>query len=72
MLQQHEKKEYDYVVLDDTPKGDVPAILHDVQQQIPHIPVNVRRSIRLTRPPKRFSSSLYSILLTDDGGAQML
>ena len=33
LLQQHEKKEDDYVVLDDTPKDDVPTILHDVQQQ---------------------------------------
>ena len=65
LLQQHEKKEDDYVVLDDTPKADVPAILHDVQQQIPHTLVNVRRSTRQIRPPQRFSPSLYSILLTD-------
>ena len=32
MLQQHEKKEDDYVVLDDTPKVDVPNIRHDLQQ----------------------------------------
>ena len=32
LLQQHEKKEDDYVVLDDTPKYDVPTIPHDVQQ----------------------------------------
>ena len=32
LLQQHEKKEDDYVVLDDTPKVDVPTIPHDVQQ----------------------------------------
>ena len=32
MLQQHEKKEDDYVLLDDTPKDDVPTIPHDVQQ----------------------------------------
>ena len=32
LLQQHEKKEDDYVVLDDTPKDDVLAIPHDVQQ----------------------------------------
>ena len=45
LLQQHEKKEVDYVVLDDTPKADVPAIPHDVQQlqqQIPHTRVTVR------------------------------
>ena len=70
LLQQHEKKEDDYVVLDDTPKADVPAIPHDVQQlqqQITHNPMNVRQSTRLSRTPKRFSPSLYSILLTDFG-----
>ena len=40
LLQQHDKKEDDYVVLDDTPKDDVLAIPHDVKQQqqqkIPH------------------------------------
>ena len=52
-------------MLDDTPKDDVPAIPHDVQQQIPHILVNVRRSTRQIRPPERFSPSLYSILHID-------
>ena len=68
LLQQHEKKEDDYVVLDDTPKDDVPAIPCDVQQQqqqIPHTPVNVKQSTRQIRPPKIFFPSLYSILLTD-------
>ena len=67
LLQQHEKKEDDYVVLDGTPKDDVPAIPHDVQQpqqQMPHTLVNVRWSTRQIRPPERFSPSLYSILLT--------
>ena len=39
LSQQHEKKEDDYVLLDDTPKVDVPTIPHDVQQpkqKIPH------------------------------------
>ena len=70
LLQQHEKKEDDYVVLDDTPKDDVLAIPHDVQQQqkkIPHTPINVRQSTRQIRPLERFSPSLYSILLTDAG-----
>ena len=55
-------------MLDDTPKDDVPKILHDVQQpqqKIPHTPLNVGRSTRLGRPPERFSPSLYSILLID-------
>ena len=70
LLQQHEKKEDDYVVLDDTPKDDLPAIPHDVQQQqkqIPHTPVNVRLSTRQTRPLEIFSPSLHSILVTDVG-----
>ena len=70
LLQQHEKKEDDYLVLDDTPKADVPLIPHDVQQlqqQMPHTPVTIRWSTRKSRPPKRFSPSLYSILLTDAG-----
>ena len=70
LLQQHEKKEDDYVVLDDTPKDDVPTFPHDLQQpqqQILHTPVNVRWSTRLSRPLEIFSPSLYSILLTDVG-----
>ena len=57
-------------MLDDTPKDDVPAIPHYVQQQqqkIPLTPVNVRQSTRQIRPPEIFSPSLYSILLTDAG-----
>ena len=44
LLQKHEKKD-DYVVLDDTPKADVPVIPHDLQQpqqEISHTPVNAR------------------------------
>jgi len=56
--------------LDDTPKDNVLEIPHDLkqpQQQIPHTPVNVRRSTRISRPLERFSPSLYSILLIDVG-----
>ena len=70
LLQQHEKKENDCLVLDDAPKVDVLAIPHDLrqsQQQIPHTLVNVRWSTRPSRPLERFSPSLYSILLTDVG-----
>ena len=55
-------------MLDDTPKANVQAILHDLQQpqqQIPHTPVNVRYSTMISRAPERFT--LYSILLSDDG-----
>ena len=70
LLQQREKKEDDYIVLDDTPKDDVPSIPHDVQQlqqQITHTPVNVKWSTRLSKPPEIFSPSVYSILLIDVG-----
>ena len=33
LLQQHEKKENDYIVLDDTPKDDVPVAPHAPKQQ---------------------------------------
>ena len=51
-----------------TPKVDILAIHHDLQQlqqKIPHTLVNVRRSIRLSRPLEKISPSLYSILLID-------
>ena len=67
LLQQHEKKEDDYVVLDDTPKAGVLTIPRDLQQQIPQTPINVRWSTRKIRPPEIFSPSLYPILLTDVG-----
>ena len=57
-------------MLHDTPKDDVSVVPHDLQQpqqQISHTLVNVRRSTRLNRPPKIFSPSLYSILLTNVG-----
>ena len=54
-------------MLNDTPKDDVPAIPHDVQQKIPHTPMNVGWSTRPNRPLEIFSPSLYSILLTDVG-----
>ena len=57
-------------MLDDTPKFDVLANPHDVQQpqqQIPQTLVNVRRSTRKIRPLERFSPFLYSILLTNAG-----
>ena len=55
-------------MLYDTPQDDVPTIpsnVQQLQQQIPHILVNVRLPKRLGRSPKIFSPSLYSILLTN-------
>ncbi len=57
-------------MLDDTQKDDVPTIPHDLQQlqqQIPHTPMNVRQPTRLSRPLERFSPSLYFMLLTNAG-----
>ena len=45
LLQQHEKKENDYVVLDDTPKYDilvVPPTPQNLQQKNPYTLVNLR------------------------------
>ena len=42
-------------------------IYNNNNNKIPHTPVNVRQSTRLSRPLERFSPSLYSILLTDVG-----
>ena len=56
------------MVLDETPKKKMPLVPDAQQQQvIPQTPVSVRHSTRLSRPPERFSPSLYSILLTDSG-----
>ena len=43
------------------------SLVLDAQQQwvIPQTHVSVRHSTRSSRPPKRFSPSLYSILLID-------
>ena len=54
LLQQHEKKEDDYVVLDDIPIDGVQKVTHDLQQwkkKSLHTPVNIRWSTRLSRPP---------------------
>ena len=55
-------------MLDDTPKYDVLVVPHDLQQpqqKILHTLVNVRWLTRISRTPKLFSPSLYSILLID-------
>ena len=57
-------------MLEDSQKDDVLVAHHapqQPQQQIPCTLVNVTWSKRISRPPKRFSPSLYSILLTDAG-----
>ena len=37
------------------------------QQRVPQNPTSVRRSTRLSRPPERFSHSLYYLLMTNYG-----
>ena len=63
-----EKKNTDYTVLDEIKENEVTkAPENQEQQQVPQTPTNVRRSTRLSRPPKRFSPSLYYLLMTDFG-----
>ena len=71
-----EKENKEYVVLDEiTEKVKVPENNNNQQpqqqkppqqQQAPQTPESgVRRSTRISRPPKRHSPSLYYLLLTD-------
>jgi hypothetical protein len=55
-------------VLDEIPINKIPLV-PDAQQQkvIPLTLVSVRNSTRVSLPPKIFSPSLYSILLTNFG-----
>ena len=62
----HEQVKEDYVVLDEILENEKPQEPDAQQQQEnPPTPVSVRHFTQLSRPPKRFSPSLYSILLTD-------
>jgi hypothetical protein len=60
-------------VLDEITEKEIPKVPknHNVQQQdqkVPQTPASVvRRSIRLSRPPERYSPSLYYLLLIDSG-----
>ena len=55
-----EKKNTEYTVLDEIKENEVPKALENKeQQQVPKTPTTVRRSTRLSRPPERFSPSLY-------------
>jgi hypothetical protein len=69
-----QKKEIlEYTVLDEITEKEIPKVPknQNVQQQEQKIPQNpasvVRRSTRLSRPPERYSPSLYYLLLTDSG-----
>jgi hypothetical protein len=68
-----EKEKPEYTVLDEITKKEIPKVPENqnVQQQEKHVPQTlasvVIRSTRLSRPPKRYSSSLYYLLLIDSG-----
>ena len=65
-----EKEDTKYTVLDEIKENEIPKALENQndqqQQQVPQTPASVvRRSTKLSRPPKRYSSSLYYAFLTD-------
>jgi hypothetical protein len=68
-----EKEKPKYTVLDEITKKEIPKEPENqnVQQQEKHVPQTptsvVRISTRLSRPPERYSPSLYYLLLTDSG-----
>ena len=64
-----EKESREYTMLDDEiPKVPGNQNVQSQEQQEPQTPASVvRRSTRLSRPPERYSPSLYYLLLTDSG-----
>ena len=63
-----EKENTKYTVLDEIKVNEVTkAPENQEQQQVPETPATVRNSTRLSRPPERFSPSVYYLLMTDSG-----
>ena len=63
-----EKENTEYTMLDEIKENEVPkAPENQEQQQVPETPATVRKYTRLSRPPERFSPSLYYLLMTDSG-----
>jgi len=60
-------------MLDEISEKEIPKVLENQnvkqqEQQVPQTPTSVvRRSTRLSRPPERYSPSLYYLLLIDFG-----
>ena len=55
-------------MLDEIKENEVRKALENQEQQhVPQTPGNVRKYTRLSRPPERFSPSLYYLLMTDSG-----
>ena len=53
-------------MLDEIKENEFPkSPKNQEQQQVPQTPTNVRKSTRLSRPPERFSPSLYYSLMID-------
>jgi hypothetical protein len=69
----HEKEKPEYTMLDEITEKEIPKVPenHNVQQQDQQVPQTLasvfRRSTRLSIPPKRYSPSLYYLLLTESG-----
>ena len=60
------KENTKYKVLNEIEENEVPKVrVNKEQQQVPQNPTSVRISTRLSRPPKRFSPSLYNLLMTN-------
>ena len=60
-----EKENTEYTMLDEIKENEVPkAPKNQEQQEVPKTPTNVRKSTKLSRPPERFSHSLYYLLMT--------
>ena len=61
-----EKENTKYKVLDEIKENEVPkAPENKEQQQVIETPANVRKYTMLSRPPERFSPSLYYLLMTE-------
>jgi hypothetical protein len=66
-----EKEKLEYTVLDEITKKEIPKVPKNknVQQQEEHVPETsttvVKRSTSLSRPPERYSPSLYYLLLNE-------
>jgi hypothetical protein len=67
------KRKLEYTVLEEITGKETPKVpenqnVQQQDQQIPQTPASVvRRSTRLSRPPERYSPSLYYLLLTNSG-----
>ena len=63
-----EKENTEYTVLNEIKENEVPkAPENQEHQQVLETPTNVKKSTKLSRPPERFSPSLYYLLMTESG-----